>query len=429
MASPPPPPPPRKDWPRHLFLRGRRYYARLRVPDSVGQVGTHLQRSLETDRYAEAVKRLPVVLSALRLDLEKMRAAKPDASPKAPPPTVDREAAWWREQIMQAGGDPDSGRIPDELDDQWARAIEEKLGPIIGEQPDEHGRPEAIYAGEAEARRLADLVFGKVLPVEDQLERFIREKGLKRRYADRHRRAARRLREWLVATINTDDLRRVTRRLAGDFYDHLLATGTATPTANSLVGSLGVYWKWLGVRLGVEGNPWAGQARKPKATEALAEKRPFTDDEMVKLLTGETYRTLHDLMRVAALSGMRIDEIARLTVETSREEVFRITEGKTANSIREVPIHPALNAIVARRQKGKAPGTRLFDELKASGSRELSAKASERFTEYRRRIGVDERREGQRQANIDFHSFRRWFTTKAEQAGQPPHLISAEPVI
>jgi len=29
------------------------------------------------------------------------------------------------------------------------------------------------------------------------------------------------------------------------------------------------------------------------------------------------------------------------------------------------------------------------------------------------------------QSNVDFHSFRRWFTTKAEQAGQLPHIIDA----
>jgi hypothetical protein len=37
---------------------------------------------------------------------------------------------------------------------------------------------------------------------------------------------------------------------------------------------------------------------------------------------------------------------------------------------------------------------------------------------------VHERAEGQRQSRIDFHSFRRWFITAAEQASQPPHIIS-----
>lgn len=43
---------------------------------------------------------------------------------------------------------------------------------------------------------------------------------------------------------------------------------------------------------------------------------------------------------------------------------------------------------------------------------------------HRERLGVHEKPEGQRQSNIDFHSFRRWFITKAEQAGIPPNIIS-----
>ena len=38
------------------------------------------------------------------------------------------------------------------------------------------------------------------------------------------------------------------------------------------------------------------------------------------------------------------------------------------------------------------------------------------FTRYRRTVGVDERAEGARQSNVDFHSFRRWFIRKARDA-------------
>lgn len=44
---------------------------------------------------------------------------------------------------------------------------------------------------------------------------------------------------------------------------------------------------------------------------------------------------------------------------------------------------------------------------------------------WRRDLNLDARQEGRRQSDADFHSFRRWFATKAEQAGQPPHTISA----
>jgi integrase len=133
------------------------------------------------------------------------------------------------------------------------------------------------------------------------------------------------------------------------------------------------------------------------------------------------------MMRIAALSGMRINEIGRLTLGDCVDGVFNIREAKTAAGIRRVPIHPTLNPIVARRTEGKAADAYLIEELspRRDHTTDRAAKASERFTAYRRDLGIDERKEGQRQSNVDFHSFRRWFVTKAEEAGQPPHVISA----
>jgi integrase len=47
------------------------------------------------------------------------------------------------------------------------------------------------------------------------------------------------------------------------------------------------------------------------------------------------------------------------------------------------------------------------------------------FTNYRRSLGVDERLPGRKRSLVNFHSFRRWFCTKAEQAGIPETTIAA----
>ena len=52
----------------------------------------------------------------------------------------------------------------------------------------------------------------------------------------------------------------------------------------------------------------------------------------------------------------------------------------------------------------------------ASSPRERSQPVVKAFTRYRRRKGVDERSEGARQSNVDFHSFRRWFIRAARDA-------------
>jgi integrase len=56
---------------------------------------------------------------------------------------------------------------------------------------------------------------------------------------------------------------------------------------------------------------------------------------------------------------------------------------------------------------------------------ERSQKIVKAFTTYRRKVGVDDVPPGARQSRVDFHSFRRLFITKAEQAGQQPHWIES----
>lgn len=95
----------------------------------------------------------------------------------------------------------------------------------------------------------------------------------------------------------------------------------------------------------------------------------------------------------------------------------------------DVPIHSALKAMVAGRAMGKAPEDDLFPEWPAAvakGSiRERSAYFSKRFTKYRRGLGVNEQVEGKRRSLVNFHSFRRWFITKAERAAVDGDLLAA----
>jgi hypothetical protein len=72
--------------------------------------------------------------------------------------------------------------------------------------------------------------------------------------------------------------------------------------------------------------------------------------------------------------------------------------------------------------RGKNPDDDLLPgfPVPPSGSQiERSMPAVKAFTPYRRPLVVDERRAGKRRSLVNFHSFRRWFCTKAEQAGIP----------
>jgi integrase len=50
---------------------------------------------------------------------------------------------------------------------------------------------------------------------------------------------------------------------------------------------------------------------------------------------------------------------------------------------------------------------------------------SKQFTAYRRKLGIGEDGSGRRRAVVNFHSFRRWFTSAAERAGQLENVIAA----
>lgn len=419
--------PPRAEWPRHLFQRANGvFYARVRVPPRLGYSSTHLQRSLRTDNFATAKSRLTSVAGALKHELEALAIAHSARAAGPVSRSVEEEAAWFRDEAKRRGRKLGGGETPDDLDAAYEHAIDRRLGAVVGMQRGPDGAVEPLHQGEAQALRLADLALGRVVPIDDQFELFAKEQGLKSRYEGRCRRAVARLKAWMIEHRGTDDARLVGRPEVSAFLRSLIDSGLTTPTVNSLSSSLRVYWKWLANEGSLaDANPWVGQAKPRLPDEALGKKRGYEDDEIVKLFNGKTYRTLHDLMRIGALTGMRINEIASLTVANTAGDAFTIEQGKNANAARVVPIHKDLRPIVRRRSAGKQPSERLFDELTGSAKREISARASLRFTEYRRRMGIDVRKEGQRQSDIDFHSWRRWFATKAEQAGHPVHIISA----
>jgi integrase len=130
---------------------------------------------------------------------------------------------------------------------------------------------------------------------------------------------------------------------------------------------------------------------------------------------------LAEFMRVAALTGMRREEIGQLRLADCAGGVFIVQQGKTAAARRRVPIHSELAALVARRSKGKMTDAFLFHELRSQNS-ERTDPIGKVFTRYRRSLGIQFGTG--RRSLVTFHSFRRWFITRAVNAGQPPHIVS-----
>lgn len=280
-------------------------------------------------------------------------------------------------------------------------------------------------AGTRKAQAFAALASGRFTPLDHHADAFVAHQGYRQKSADDFRRVLGWLRDWLKDSDQPLAIEHISRQVAGRFIVESLVVGRSAGKASAYLTFLRQYWRWMrekGHSL-AESNPWVEQSlpaapRAPRSAEADKGKRPFTDEEVKALLAGDGGSLLNDLMPIAALSGMRLEEICQLQVADCAGEVFNVWAGKTDSAKRTVPIHSGLTAIVERRTKGKAPTDYLFDELPpVPKSREnRSDPAAKRFTRYRRSAGVDERPNGKAKSNVEFHSFRRWFIRKARDA-------------
>lgn len=405
------------------YLRGasRNWQIKLKVPKGAGGPG-QIAKSLGTRDRAEALRRAPVVAAEIRKEIEALRrhADGTRKDLRGTPTDVQRKLeSWWAERRVPHPTMPGRFVIPDHLEPAWEDDLERTHGGPL-RRDDGHAAEEYDPDKEAAASKLIGVVLGGVVPVASELDTYLEQQGIKSSYASRTRRAVVGLAGWLAPRPGGDNVHSVTGRVAVAFADHLAGSGLTVATVNSLTSALSAYWGWMEKRYVATANPWAGQGRRVVDRNRNAVKRPFTDEEVKALLGGETSRTLHDMMRLAALTGMRLTEIGGLRVKGARLGVFQVEASKTASGVRGVPVHPDLKLLVARRIRGKRDEDFLIEELRSPPSHGglRGKKVGEWFTAYRRGLKLDHRREGRRQSDADYHSFRRWFVTKAEQAGQ-----------
>ena len=244
-------------------------------------------------------------------------------------------------------------------------------------------------------------------------------------------RAIRYLAQWCEREGIPQTLQAIDRKIAMRFMDQFdaLSGGLAARTQNKYLSRISSYWRFMLRREYVKNNPWQGVVVEVPRTKYNEEERAFRDAEVRALLIGNAEPRLMDLMLIAALTGARLDAIVDLRVRDVADGAFTFKPQKKERTARDVPIHSELASIVTRRTTGRSAEDAFFPEwpapIKEGSLRERSFKASNRFTEYRRACGVDETVVGKRRSLVNFHSFRRWFITKAERAGNSGDLVAA----
>ncbi|ANY77001.1 hypothetical protein BB934_01190 [Microvirga ossetica] len=395
----------------HLEWHGNKIRVVVRVPPSlVKAVGVgKLKETLPTanPRDAEALKW--AVIARLKKHLNEIKTGKKGDD-------LIKEAFSWRESIEAEQEKVAEGEIESEdaiLDlvmIDRAEEIEKVHGPIRS----------SLFAAIAQ---------GRATPLAYLVDDWLKEKQYAGRTEAAFRHGIRLFEEWCHQAKVAASVENITKKVAGRFVtERFISQGVAPATANKAITGLRSYWSWLHQRGHLEDdrNPWAGQSLKDRMRERRkaqrepgeGDKRPFTDGEVKTLIEGITKQPLSDFCMIAALTGMRRDEIANLQVRHLTECTIKVPGTKTANAIREIPAHPALKEILVRRCEGKSSSAYLFHELpqQKTDARGRGAPITQAFTRARRDLEVDDTPEGSRQSRVDLHSYRRWFIRKAVQA-------------
>jgi integrase len=416
-----------------LEQRRQGWYVVLDVPKAVQEaVGQRRKvQSLKTrDLSVAQLRRWPVIAEWQREFARGKRAPAVDtliAEALEARDWLDRAEAGERVAVFDPAAYADPwGNNPDPAMAQKAFLLDQ-----IGERARAIAETKAAELGEVASDRAAmnflAIATGKATPLDGHVEAWIGEGGkngpLVPTIEKAYRRALAELSGWCAKGGRAAIIESVDRKIAGAFVAYLLTTKRTRSTINNVVFALSAYWSWLKKRGHIGENPWTDQTVRQGGDRGEVEKeRPFTDAELAKLLAADTDQVLLDAMRLAALSGLRIAEMHELRVSDIEGDGMFVRKGKNKNSAaRWVPIHPDLPPILARLTKGKGSEDFLLPGP-TKGTRYEGL--SDRFRRLQVREEVYDRSGGQRRSTVNWHSFRRWFVSRAERAGIPETTVA-----
>jgi len=282
-----------------------------------------------------------------------------------------------------------------------------------------------LEKGDEEAAvAFADIALSRGTPITDHRNAFVGDRDYQPKSLLELDRALDRLSEWLSSTRRKQTLEAVSPEVGRAYMRHIIhVQGLSPKSAAKYLSFLRSYWAWLAEHghIPASAAPWAARLPKPKGVSRHTDqepdegKRPYTADEMTKLLKGPANADMASLIKFGALTGMRLEEIYRLRIRDVVDGFFWVRTGKTDNAKRRVPVHADLKDLVAGLVMDKKPESYLIDPqapvIEKTGLR--SGAASKAFGYYRKALGVDERPNDKLKSNVDFHSLRRWFIAQA----------------
>jgi integrase len=394
----------------YLKRRGETWFVRVQIPKHLWKAAggkREYVRTLKTRDLSEANRLKHSYVAAFKQQIIALERGTPEQ-----PDDLYEKALAWRETMLRHKNEvlyKERDGTPYYSTDEFLSQISEEAEEVLAKD------------GEKAAGAFYRVAKGEGTLIAPHVDTWLMEQGerITEQTKAQHRTVLRAFAAWAGAGAFVED---VTRRYAGEFVSHLLApsSGLSRKTTQRYLSSLSSLWTWLEARGLAQSNPWTrhGVGKKPKRGEAT-QRNQWSDSALVKLLTGSyTQRyteTLHDLIKLALVTGARLDELCALKPEHVQKQRdgwwMTIMAGKTGAAVRDVPVHQSA-AHVLERRRGRAKGF-LFDGLIPGGpDKKRSWNVSKAFGHYARSLELGE-------ARHTFHELRNTFVETMEAAEVP----------
>jgi integrase len=396
----------------YLKQRGRTWYVHVQIPAHLRKAAGgkwEFIKTLKTGDLNEANRRKHPYVAAFKQQIAALERHKPNELGE-----LYAKALAWREAMERHKGEviyqhPDG--TPEYTTDEFLSQISEEAEEFL----ETHG--------EKAATTFYKVAKGEGMLLRAQVDPWLAEQSnTTNQTKAQHRTVLRAFIAWAGEDVFVES---VTRRHAGEYVSHLLgpAANLKRKTAQRYVSSLSSLWSWLEARGLAQDNPWLRQGigKKSKRGETPT-RRQWTDEALVKVLSGDftpRYTTiLHDLVRLALVTGARLDELCALKAADVHEREdgwwIEIQQGKTEAAVRKVPVHDSAVHVFERR---KGSHGFLFEGLVPGGpDSKRSWNVSKSFGHYTRSLDLKDERQ-------TFHSLRKTFVEVMEGAEVPLSTI------
>jgi len=376
--------------PKYLQQRYRSWYAVLEIPRPLrvkfGGKRRFVQ-SLRTDSLKEAERRVLSVVAGWQQQIEAARTGSE---------AIESRSAEWRRLVNIHKGD---GWTDEEIK-------EVSLDVATTNHEDDPWMVEAHALAFEDKHLLSEHIASYLASCKDVTPktRDMREADIKRfskKFKYAHEATRRAVIQWVE-----DDL--------------ISSKGLSGATSRRIISACRGYWDYLERHKGLNiPHPFDRVVPRQRRTQAQVAnlRKSFLSEDYRKLLAGvpERDRQLADVIKVAAHTGARIEEICALTTDRVSDTELTIVDAKTESGWRKIPIHKDIFDLVADLKATSKDGY-LISGLTKNKYDDRSNAVGKRFGRLKGRLGYG--------PDYVFHCFRKGVATQLEAKGVPENIVA-----